>query len=149
MLKKNIRLATALALLTCIGCSPKFQQDYIQDTKSALENGQTKKAEILIKQALSEKPTSSLRLLLTEVYLVNGNIIGAKQQLEKVEVETLPPSEQSKAEALNVHLAVLSFDSTYQRLLDSATVCEVCRVAEAWASTASTDSIDVDRKSVV
>ena len=145
MLKKNIRLATALALLTCIGCSPKFQQDYIQDTKSALENGQTKKAEILIKQALSEKPTSSLRLLLTEVYLVNGNIIGAKQQLEKVEVETLPPSEQSKAEALNVHLAVLSFDSTYQRLLDSATVCEVCRVAEAWASTASTDSIDVQK----
>lgn len=145
MLKKNIRFATALALLTCIGCSPEVQQDYIQDTKSALENGQTKEAEVLIKQALSEKPTSSLRLLLTEVYLVNGDIIGAKQQLEKVEVETLTPSEQSKAEALNVHLAILSFDGTYQRLLDSETVCEECRLAEAWTSTASSGSVDLQK----
>ena len=80
MLKNNIQIAAALALLTCVGCSPKAQQDYIQETKTALENGQTREAEVLIKQAMSEKPTSSLRLLLTEVYLLNGNIIGASSE---------------------------------------------------------------------
>ncbi|WP_394221195.1 tetratricopeptide repeat protein [Alteromonas gracilis] len=145
MLKNNIRIAAALALLTCVGCSPKAQQDYIQETKTALENGQTREAEILIKQAMSEKPTSSLRLLLTEVYLLNGNIIGATQQLEKVDIETLTPPEQSKAESLNAQLAILSFDSNYQRLLDSETNCQACRLAEAWSSVASSNSVDLQK----
>ncbi|APD94793.1 hypothetical protein BM523_12695 [Alteromonas mediterranea] len=145
MLKNNIRVAAALALLTCAGCSPKAQQDYIQETKTALKNGQTREAEVLIKQAMSEKPTSGLRLLLTEVYLLNGNIIGATQQIEKVDIETLTPPEQSKAESLNAQLAILSFDSNYQRLLDSETNCRACRLAEAWSGVASSNSVDLQK----
>lgn len=135
MLKKNIQFA-ALALLTCIGCTPKAHQDYIQETKVALENGQSREAEVLIKQAMSEEPTPGLRLLLTEVYLLNGNTIGAKQQLEKVDIEALTPSEQSKAESLNAQIAILSFDSSYQRLIDKNSTCRDCMLAEAWTSVA-------------
>ena len=144
MLKKNIQFA-ALALLTCIGCTPKAHQDYIQETKVALENGQSKEAEVLIKQAMSEEPTSELRLLLTEVYLLNGNIIGAKQQLEKVDIEALTPSEQSKAESLNAQIAILSFDSSFQRLIDKNSTCRDCMLAEAWSSVALSNSIDLER----
>lgn len=145
LIKKNIRFAVALALVTCIGCSPTGQKDYIQLTKAAIEEGQTKEAEVLIKQAMSEQPTSALRLLLTEVYLLNGNTIGAIQQIEKIDVETLSPPEQNKAESLNAHLAILNFDISYQRLSESEAKCQECRFIEAWARLASSNSVDLQK----
>lgn len=143
MLKNNIRIVATLALLTCIGCSPKAQQDYINETQTALENGETREAEVLIKQAMIERPTPSLRLLLTEVYLLNGNIIGATQQLEKIDIKVLTSAEQSKAESLNAHLAMLNFDNSYQRLSNSQIHCQECRLAEAWSSIVSSNSVDL------
>lgn len=145
MLKINIRIATTLALFACFGCTPKAQQDYIEETRAALEDGQTREAEVLVKQAMSEEPTPALRLLLTEVYLLNGNTIGAAQQLEKIEIEALASHEKDKAERLNAQLAVLSFDNNYQRLINDETNCQECQLVEAWSSIVSSNSVDLQK----
>ncbi|WP_421132045.1 tetratricopeptide repeat protein [Alteromonas sp. A079] len=142
---KTTTLATILiGTLLTTGCTEKSEQELLKEAQVASQSGDTKQAEILIKQAIAQKPSDSLRLQLASIYIKHGEIIGAAKELERLNMKVISSSEAEEAERINAHISLLNFDPEYTPLSSTKPDCTVCELVTMWADLSRADTTSVN-----
>ena len=87
--------AIALLLATGVACSdPKTPEQYVQDARQYLQQGESATAIIELKNAIQSKPDNiEARLLLGGVYLDQGELLSAEKELQRAQKLGAAPSQ--------------------------------------------------------
>lgn len=151
---KTITLVSILiGTLLTTSCTEKSEQELLKEAQVASQSGDTKQAEILIKQAIAQQPSDSLRLKLASIYIKHGEIIGAAKELKRLNMKTISSSEAKEAERINAHISLLNFAPEYTALSSTKPDCKVCELVTMWAELSlgkisSLNNIDLNFSSI-
>lgn len=133
MNKKLILIALSVFCVT--SCSQKTGPEISREALAMLESGKIREAELLVKEGIANNTTNELRLLLAEIYLKRGEILGAQKELERISINQLSDEDIQKAEEITAHIALLNFDLQYQTISNAnkSLKCSTCELTLAWA----------------
>jgi tetratricopeptide (TPR) repeat protein len=114
-------------------CSPKSEQERLNEVQNALQTGKLKEAELIVKEGIRQTPSLSLRLMLADIYIKRGEVLGALKEVDRLKLDQLSASERKTAESINAHIALLNFDTQYTPLEEDYSNCDICLLTSSWS----------------